>query len=84
MKKITSINEYPFIDMLKNGMINGNIGGWIKTENAEKADKNFDKKYVGDNLEMDADLGAVKATYLDEGFINGYITAMKIIKGMLL
>lgn len=84
MKKITNITEYPFITMIMNSLLEDGCGEWIKTVDVEETDKNFTEKYVGDNLEMDADLGGIENAYLNEGFLNGYIIATKILKGELM
>lgn len=84
MKKITSITEYPFITMIMNNLMEEKIGEWIETEDAEEANKNFNDKYVCDNLTMDSDLGYIKLTYLNEGFLNGYMAAMEVMLGKMM
>lgn len=81
MKKITSITEYPFITMIMNNLMEDTIGEWIKIEDAEEMNKIFNDKYVGDNFEMCDDLVGVETAYLNEGFLNGYMAAMKVLKG---
>lgn len=60
------------------------VSEWIKTEDTEIQDKNFLEKYKGNSFEMSDDLNNVTTTYINEGFLNGYITAMKVLKGELM
>ncbi len=84
MKKITSITEYPFINRLLCDVMEDKVSEWVKTEDTEIMEKDFLNRYEGDNLEIADDLNDVATTYLNEGFLNGYIIATKMLKGELM
>lgn len=84
MKKITSIEEYPLVAKLLNNTLEDSISEWIKTKDTEIEDKSFLGKYKGNSFEIADDLNNVATAYLNEGFLNGYIIATKILKGELM
>lgn len=84
MKKITSIEKYPLVAKLLNNTMEDEISEWIRIEDTEIEDKNFLEKYNDNSFEIADDLNNVATAYLNEGFLNGYIIATKILKGELM
>lgn len=85
MKKIKDISEYPFIDLCNTYNINSNE--YINTEERESAAlsvKAILNRLADDTDALDTAVDELVTSCEDVGFINGYITAVRLMKGELM
>ena len=83
-QRITSITDYPFINGVLCDVMENKIAKWVKIESAQDAEKTFLDKYKNCSADISDDLNDVATQRLNEGFLNGYIAATKILKGGLM
>lgn len=89
MKKIKSITEYPFISYILNWVMDFN-DDYIYIESKDKEYKKLNtaiNKLINDpiiSLEISDLITNLNTQYENEGFLNGYIMATKVLKGELM
>lgn len=84
-KIITSIKANPFIFSILYGLQDGIYTPYIELEDTNKTQEEVTNKLievVGADVvkSIDDELNELKYAYVDEGFINGYITAIEVLK----